>query len=62
MLKNFITFDLTQVRQNFIYFVRKRFYTNCITSCRRTYGLGSDEIRKDLENFKNPAPFLEIKL
>ena len=31
-------------------------------SCQRTYGLGSYKIKKDLENFKNPSPFLEIKL
>ena len=45
-----------------MYFIRKRFYTNCLTSCRRTYDLGSYENRKDLENLKNPAPFLETTL
>ena len=62
LLLVWFTFDLTQVRLNFMYFVTKRFYTNCLTSCQRTYGLGSYKIKKDLENFKNPSPFLEIKL
>lgn len=43
-------------------FRNKKIYTNCLMSCQRTYGLGSYKIKKDLENFKNPSPFLEIKL
>ena len=36
-----------------MYSVGKSLYTNCLTSCRRTYDLGFYEISEDWKNFKN---------